>query len=222
VCACCGIPFASSLIESDAEYLCGSCRRKEFDFDLARSYGLYAHTLRAAVLELKFHRRERWAGALGGLMAPLWQSIAGRFTTSPLLVPIPLHPSRERERGFNQAELLARGLRRKLTHSRGTPVPKLDTRVLRRVRATLPQSGLGQRARLENVKHGFSADAKRIQNRSVVVVDDVMTTGATASACAQTLKRAGALQVIVLTLARATPQFPDGVVPLDAGPHSGA
>jgi ComF family protein len=198
--------------------MCGPCRRKEYSFDLARSYGLYAHTLRAAVLELKFRRRERWAGALGGLLATLWPAIIGRLRAMPVLVPVPLHPSREDERGFNQAELLARGFRSKLAQSAGTLVPVLETRCLRRVRATLPQSGLRYRARLENVQHGFSAQPKHIRNRCILLVDDVMTTGATASACAHTLKRAGALQVITLTLARATPQFPDGAVPLHEEP----
>jgi ComF family protein len=218
ICACCGIPFASSVIDPGADYMCGPCRRKEYSFDLARSYGLYAGTLRAAVLELKFRRRERWAGALGALLVALWPAIVARLTAMPVLVPVPLHPSREHERGFNQAELLARGFKRKLGRSAGTLVPVLDTRCLRRIRATLPQSGLGHRARLENVRHGFSAQPNRVRDRCVLLVDDVMTTGATASACAHTLKRAGALQVIMLTLARATPQFPDGVVPLD-GEH---
>jgi len=198
--------------------MCGPCRRKEYRFDLARCYGLYARTLRAAVLELKFRRRERWAGELGGLLAALWPAISGRLTAAPVLAPVPLHPSREFERGFNQAELLARGLRRKLARSAGTLVPLLETQCLRRVRATLPQSGLGHRARFENVQHGFSAQPKRVRNRCILLVDDVMTTGATASACADTLKRAGALQVVILTLARATPQFPDGVVPLHGEP----
>jgi ComF family protein len=202
-------------MEPETEHFCGPCRRKEYAFDLARSYGLYARTLRAAILELKFHRRERWAGTLGGLLAQVWPSIArGIEGATPVLVPVPLHRSRQRERGFNQAELLARGLRRKLARSAGA-VPAFDTRCLRRVRATLPQSGLGHRARVENVQHVFSAKQERVRGRNIVLVDDVMTTGATASACALTLKRAGASKVITLTLARATPQFPDGVVPLD-------
>lgn len=214
VCSCCGIPFASSVIKPDTEHFCGPCRRKEFAFDLARSYGLYARTLRAAILELKFRRRERWAGALGGLLIHVWPSIAGRLQADPVLVPVPLHASRQRERGFNQAELLARGFRRKLARSAGIRIPLLKTGGLRRGRPTLPQSGLGHRARLENVQHVFAADPGQVRGRSVVLLDDVMTTGATASACALTLKRAGAFEVIVLSLARATPQFPDGIVPL--------
>jgi ComF family protein len=201
-------------MEPDREHFCGACRRKEYAFDLARSYGIYARTLRAAILELKFRRRERWARGLGGLLIHLWPSVAGRLSADPLLIPVPLHPSRQRERGFNQAELLARGFQRKLGRSTGF-TPQLNTTCFRRVRATVPQSGLGQRARLENVKHVFAANPEVVRGRSIILLDDVITTGATASACAVMLKQAGALQVIVLSLARATPQYPGGVMPLN-------
>jgi competence protein ComFC len=205
-------------VDPETELFCGPCRRKEYAFDLARSYGVYTGPLRAAILELKFRRRERWAGALGSLLFDLWPSIAGRISADPVLIPVPLHASRQRERGFNQAELLARGLRRKVARFTGANLPLLNSRSLRRVRATLPQSGLGQRARLENVRHVFEANAEHVRGRTVVLLDDVITTGATVSACALTLKRAGALQVVALSLARATPQFPDGIVPLDVHP----
>lgn len=127
-----------------------------------------------------------------------------------VLIPVPLHFTRERERGFNQAELLARGLRQRLRKARLPGLPQLEVGCLRRRRATPPQSGLDHRARMENVRRAFEVcRSEGIRGRSVILVDDVMTTGATASACARALKRAGAMKVIVLTLARATPQFPD-------------
>ncbi len=218
----CGLPFASHHALESSAPLCAQCREAQYGFDLARSYGLYAGTLRAAILQLKFRRRERLGQKLGRLLASVWSSDeATRAGEQPLLVPVPLHSSRERERGFNQAELLARGLCRKLNETCGRRVARVETRCLRRTRATLPQTGLSLQARRENVRGVFAvALPEPIRNREVVLVDDVMTTGATLSACAGALKRAGALRVLALTLARATPQFPDVVsagldVPVD-------
>ncbi|MGH9353284.1 MAG: ComF family protein [Terriglobia bacterium] len=92
----------------------------------------------------------------------------------------------------------------------GSNAPRLATRTLARIKPTLPQSGLHQAARRENVRGVFTvAHPASIRGRSIILVDDVMTTGATVSACAAALKQAGAQDVAVLTLARATPQFPD-------------
>jgi len=220
-------------------WLCGRCRTGEYDFDLARSYGLYRGNLRAAILQFKFKRRERLGQLLGELSATTWrsleltrlaggeQALAGE---SCLLAPVPLHSERERQRGFNQAELLARGLAKGLRRSLGLPagmeayVPsfaagkptglrapfRLETRCLRRVRPTIPQSGLSLAARRENVRGVFQcAKPELVRSRNVILVDDVMTTGATLSACARALKHAGARHVVALTLARAAPQFPD-------------
>lgn len=217
ICACCGIPLVSETLRDTADRRCGLCRNETYDFDLARSYGLYTSPLRELILHLKFRRRERWGRRMGELLASTWRSIAPYLDdTSPLLIPIPLHASRQGERGFNQAEVLAKGLRRAIKRA-GLPCPpSLQACCVRRARATPPQSGLRHRARLENVRGAFEVrDRKRVGGRSVILVDDVMTTGATASACARALKHAGASKVIVLTLARVTPQFPDGVHPLD-------
>jgi ComF family protein len=123
---------------------------------------------------------------------------------------VPLHASRQRERGFNQAELLARGLSAALEKTRGGRVPQFDAHALRRIRATPPQTGLSVSARHENVRGVFAVvRPERIGNKKIVLVDDVMTTGATLSACAQAVRAAGARSVCGLTLARATPEFPD-------------
>ncbi len=197
--------------------LCAPCRGGEHKFDLARSYGLYAGNLRAAILQLKFQHRERLGKRLGELLWLVWTSVEDmRQAERPVLVPVPLHSSRERERGFNQAELLAQGLSRRLRQACEGCSPRVEARCLRRIRATVPQTGLSVGARRENVRGVFAVPVpERVRGHMVVLVDDVMTTGATLSACAQVLKRAGAERVLALTLARATPQFPD-VVP--AGP----
>jgi ComF family protein len=209
ICHRCGLPLAGKVTESG--YLCGGCRVGAPRFDFARSYGIYSGRLRAAVLELKFHQRERLGIRLGSLLVDPWQSLqsAAPFQGRVAIVPVPLHRARERERGYNQASVLAEGfvlaLRRQM--DRGVAA-KLEARCLSRRRSTAPQSGLSLQARSENVRGVFMA-SERVRDRDVALVDDVMTTGATVSACAAALKRAGARRVVVLALARATPQFPD-------------
>ena len=205
-CERCGLPFASSQAGDSFDLLCGLCRQDEPGFDTARSYGLYAGNLRKAILHLKFHGREYLGHRLGALLARTWEALP--VPDSALVAPVPLHPSRRRERGFNQAELLARGLVRSLRKEK-TGL-RLVAGSLRRMRATVPQVGLSVSARHENVSGVFSVvRPEEVRNRTVVLVDDVMTTGATLSACAAALKRAGAERVLALSLARASPQFPD-------------
>jgi len=168
--------------------------------------GSIRETSARQILHLKFHRREHLATRLGGLLQRPFEALTER--ESALVVPVPLHASRSRQRGFNQAELLARGLVRKIR--REEPGLQLAADLLVRVRPTLPQVGLSPSARRENVRGVFSvSEAERVRNRTVLLIDDVMTTGATLSACAAALKRAGAARVLALSLARATPQFPD-------------
>jgi ComF family protein len=190
---------------------CGACREDEPAFDGARSFGVYTGKLRQVVLRLKFAGEERLGERLGELLAPAWDALPpmGEFD-SPLIVPVPLHPSRRRERGFNQSELLAAGLVRALVRESGGAALQVAKTCLRRKRATPPQTGLSVAARRENPRGAFEVvKPDAVQGRMIVLVDDVMTTGATLSACARALKRAGAAGVVGLTLARATPLFPD-------------
>lgn len=217
VCSQCGLPFPSDRATDSVVALCPQCREGDFEFDAARSYGLYSGVLRAVILQLKFRRRERLGRRLGGFLLPPWNSLAGATGDLPLLIPVPLHASRKRERGFNQAELLALGLSRKVAKNGAARGPRVETHCLFRTRPTSPQTGLSLQARKENVRNVFAVkNPERIRGRVVVLVDDVMTTGATLSACAGALKKAGALRVVGLTLARATPHFPDR----DVGGHS--
>ena len=212
VCAGCGLPLAS---EQESETLCGVCRRGDYAFDFARSYAVYSEPLRSAILLLKFQRRERLGLSLGKLLARLWWS-RKEFSGAgnAVLIPVPLHRTRQRERGFNQAETLARGLVRALRSCSNDQSPEVDRRCLRRIKPTVPQAGLSFRARLENVRGVFEvALPERVKGRVAILLDDVMTTGATLSACASALKRAGAPRVLAITLARATPQFPDVAPP---------
>ena len=208
-CAVCGTPFTADLGASATQPLCFQCAQGEFAFDSARSLGLYRGVLRSLILQLKFHRRERLGERLGARLAEGWNSLGPACVDArPLLVPVPLHGSRERERGFNQSALLAEGLSRALARTWGAAA--FEARALLRTKATPPQTGLSLAARRDNVRGAFSvAEPERVRDRVVVLIDDVMTTGSTLSACAEALKAAGAERVLALTLARATPQFPD-------------
>jgi ComF family protein len=191
LCDRCGVPIAAGVG-------CGDCRRRPPTFTTARALGLYlpghSHSgaLARAVHALKYRRRRRVAVALGHLLAEAYP-----FHEGAILVPVPLHPARLRERGFNQALLLARALGR----ARSLPVAP---RALARTRATAPQPGLGFAGRQENLADAFVVRLPAdIDGRRVVLIDDVLTTGATANACAAMLLGAGATRVDVYTVGRA-------------------
>jgi ComF family protein len=211
VCESCGLPLVSERSAEASTALCSLCRSGAFPLERARSFSSYSGLIRAAILQLKFHRRDRLGKQLGGLLAQVWNGIEEDLEGEPaVLVPVPLHATRQRERGFNQAEVLARGLRTSLEKRRAGRDPHVEVRSLVKIRATPPQTGLSVSARHDNVRGAFAVvHPERIRNRRVVLVDDVMTTGATLSACAQALRSAGAQSICALTLARASPQFPD-------------
>ena len=229
-CSGCGLPSSPQSIQRPSG-LCDLCDQGAYVFDFARSLTLYSGAARTLIHQLKFGGRERLARRLGGALAtpaangpfrqlfdfarkPASGAAADPALESPwVLAPVPLHPARERERGFNQAERIARGLVTKLHGLDPALQLQVDARGLKRTRATAPQSGLDFRARQENVRNSFQAASQdRFKSGTVVLIDDVMTTGATASACARALKKAGAQQVMVLTVARVAPWATDAHV----------
>ena len=189
-CGQCGVPFENQK-PLHGEGRCGLCRRGLTAFDWGRAYGVYEGPLRRVIQLLKYDRMRPLARELAVRMADL----VGEAGRVDLLAPVPLHRSRRRERGFNQAELLASELAR----ISGIPV---DSALLRRERATETQTGLAHNQRRLNVRGAFAV-RRAVAGRHIALVDDVITTGATVSECARVLKQAGAARVVALAAARA-------------------
>ena len=164
------------------------CRSGVRGFDAAYSFGAYEGVLRDLIHLYKYGRVKTLARPLTSLLA---QALP-RDEAFDTAVPVPLYWRRRLQRGFNQAELLARGLAR---HT-GIPVVK----ALGRLRPTPTQAGLSNSARRQNVTRAFRS--RNVQGKRILLIDDVMTTGATASSCALALKQAGAKRVVLLTVAR--------------------
>jgi len=191
-CERCNQPFEGAIT---GEFQCSNCVDKEYCFDYAVCGCRLTGVARECVHQFKY-QRALWVGPeLAALMIAaareriVWENV-------DMVVPVPLFPSRQRERGFNQAEWLARRLVRAL------PAP-LCKGNLRRIRDTNNQALLNAAERIENVSGAFAVrDPKPFLQRRVVLVDDVFTTGATTNECARVLRSAGAVSVIVLTVGR--------------------
>ena len=189
LCDRCGDPLPSWRTVSIPLARCPRCRRTRRLVDRARAIGAYDAALRAIIHALKYEGRRSLARPLGALMR---MRGADMLAGATCVVPVPLHPSRRRHRGFNQAADLARHM--------GIPVRA----ALRRVRATPTQTGLPAGLRHRNVRNAFAATraAGALSGAIVVLIDDVSTTGATLEACARALKQAGVVEVRALTAAR--------------------
>jgi ComF family protein len=190
-CAICGLPFPHPMGEGA---ICADCARQRPSFDTARSVLRYDKHSRRLVLMLKHGDQTHLARAFGR-----WMHRAGRevLAGADIVIPVPLHWTRLFTRRFNQSALLAHAVR-----TAGGPPVAADWLVRRR--RTPSQGTLGPLARARNVRGAFALRPGRdIKGKRVVLIDDVLTTGATAEECARVLRRAGAAQVGVLVLARA-------------------
>jgi len=197
-CVSCRTPFQNQF-PLDADGRCALCRNGLRGYDAAYSYGAYEGVLRELIHVYKYGRVETLARPLADLLRAAlprgeqWEAVAA----------VPLHWRRKWQRGFNQSELLARDVARGL----GAPLVK----TLRRVRATPAQAGLSRTARRRNMTAAFRLRRPGpVAGRRVLLIDDVLTTGSTAAACARALKQAGAARVVVLTVARADRRIGSG------------
>jgi ComF family protein len=202
VCSICGERVLSSYALSDPDGLmrCPVCRRIERPFDRAVAYGSYDGGLRELVHLLKYNGVRPAAAVLGRMLAETIAGLQSEFEQPPILVvPVPLFQGKRRQRGFNQAELIARAALKQLQDER----LRIRVDLLERIRDTHSQIGLTSHQRRENLRGAFAVErAAEVTGRDIILVDDVFTTGTTATECARVLRRAGARQVWVATAAR--------------------
>lgn len=181
--------------EPDSGCLCGDCILRPPAFSGARSFGYYIGELGKLIRAFKFHKRRNLVELLVPFLVDTFYDAWDR-NDFDMVIPVPLHPERRRNRGYNQAGLLARSLANHI----GIP---FNDRILIRKRSTAPQTGLTDSQRSANVRNAFDCvNTGRVVGQRILLVDDVMTTGATVASASGALKRGGALRVSVLTLAR--------------------
>jgi ComF family protein len=197
LCSRCGILFIGRHGE---DHLCGDCLEKRHRFSIARAGGVYDGPLLALIQALKYQGKTRVAEPLGTWLYRIFLQYWGDGGVDGI-VPVPLYSRRLRRRGFNQAALLVRHW----PALAGTGVSwRIAADTLVRTRRTASQAGLDRRAREKNIRGAFAlANGPGIRGQRLLLIDDVMTTGATADACARVLLGAGAERVDMLTLARA-------------------
>jgi ComF family protein len=187
-CPGCGRPFP----KGSTSHLCSDCLQRKLAYDWGRAAAKYQGVLAQAIQRFKYHGEINLAGPLGWL----WNRIQFEDHSFEAIIPVPLHPARLRERGFNQALLLGKILGK--IHNK----PVLP-RALRRIINTIPQVQLDHSEREKNVRGAFAVrNQQEIMDKALLLVDDVFTTGATVNECARVLKKSGAGEVIILTLAR--------------------
>jgi len=215
LCHCCGERLFSQHLENEAVPLCGLCRRVAPEFRQAVAYGAYEGALRDLIHIFKYQRVQSAGPLLGRFLA---QAVSRMHLPERLMViPVPLSPGKRRARGFNQAEAIAKAFLR----TQPSAGIQLDTASLIRTRDTASQTGLTRHQRRANLRGAFAvSDRAKVRGRSVLVVDDVMTTGTTAGECARVLRRAGAEQVFVATVARATKEV-ESALAMTASVHFG-
>lgn len=202
-CPRCGKPFPSEIsLSRSPDHLCSECRETKTYFDKAIALGTYEGTLAEAIHLFKYKGKKGLGRPFGKVMSDYINSNNFIFHAEPVearsltILPVPLHPRRLREREFNQSLLLAREIAKALS------IPFIPDNLLR-LRWTRPQIELKGEERLTNVKGAFGLKKPmEIEGKSLLLIDDVYTTGATVRECSKVLKKAGAEKVYVFTLAR--------------------
>jgi ComF family protein len=195
LCHVCGRPLGPWVTLGPEAPRCQLCRREFYAFNLARSFALYDAAMARAIVQLKYEA----IYSLGDWFATRLEELVRRAPEAleaDVIVPVPLHPSRLRERGYNQAEVIARPL------ARGLGLPFRNA-LLMRIKPRPDKSKLTRKERWTTVRGAYApSPGARIDNLRVMLVDDVFTSGATLDACSRALRQAGAKQVVGLTVAR--------------------
>lgn len=195
VCEICGCPLSGLQLKEGQQGLCSACQNKTYGFDCARSFAVYKGPLIRAILLLKFEEIEPLGAWFAEKLSEVLESERDRFPAD-VVVPVPLHRQRERERGYNQAALISKPLAKRLRLPHKTLLMRTKARPDKRI--------LTPEERWESVRGAFATrPGSHVDNLRVLLVDDVLTTGATLDACARALREAGAKSVVGLTVARA-------------------
>jgi competence protein ComFC len=199
ICDVCGMPVETAAAADSSVFVCPLCinaKDRTYAFDRLRSWSFYEGAMVRAILLLKFENIEPLGGLFARLLADLVAK-GGPQLKADVVVPVPLHRQRERERGYNQAALIAKPLAKML----GLPCKSV---LLTRIRPRPDKHILTLEERWESVRGAFATrPGSQIDNLRVLLLDDVMTTGATLDSCAKTLRDAGARSVVGVTVARA-------------------
>jgi len=194
-CETCGLPLPGFAQKEGQPLLCSACKDKTYAFDCARSYAIYDGPLVRAILLLKFEQIEPLGIWFAERLVEVVQSEAEKLAPD-VVVPVPLHRQRERERGYNQAALISKPVAKRLR------LPHKAV-LLVRTRARPDKRILSLEERWESVRGAFATrPGSRVDNLRVLLIDDVLTTGATLDSCARALRDAGAKSVVALTVAR--------------------
>jgi ComF family protein len=196
ICRRCGLPVDSLETSKHAEPICNQCQKAPPQLDGLLAYAFHGGPLREAIQQFKYEDLRALAVPLGELMADGWIGLSSPQKAADVIVPVPLHATRQRERGYNQASLLARQLSARLH------VPVVED-VLIRTRATAPQVELSAQERRINVRDAFRCVDADLRGKRVLLIDDVCTTGSTLEAACAALRAGGATHVWAYTLARA-------------------
>jgi len=196
--------FAAAMAVSE----CTMCRLAPPQFDRAVAYADYEDEMRRMLHLLKFEGMRGIAEyVLGDAIAAAARKLRGDAADELVVIPVPLFAAREKTRGFNQAKVLAEGMVKRLRRLEPVWILRIQGQVLERVKDTRALYALNPSQRRASLKGAFRvADAEAVRGREVLLIDDIMTTGATARECSRVLKRAGAAKVWVVTAARAQPE----------------
>jgi competence protein ComFC len=198
VCPICGLPSEDPQTFGGSTSVCERCQTLPLQLDGLRAYAFHAGPLRKAIHQFKYQDLRSLASPLGKLMSQGWATLTPSDLSIDAIVPVPLHPTRQRQRGYNQAALLATEVGVHLQ------LPIIQD-VLVRTKATAPQVDLAAQERRANVQDAFRCTGNSLSGKHVMLIDDVCTTGSTLESACATLREAGTRSVWAYTLARARP-----------------